>query len=669
MNGLKISEIINLNYVGLLGCNSEFSSLIEDFYKQNYKNLTHPIYFFYEYLLHNPLPHSYDINQKDNTYFIAPFIQRFSKKNSFGFDPSDSSLPREISSNYKIKALEEEDIIKSQIVIDLSKSQYMKKLFDHWTNSRPVKNIFKKDYGFYYYDMDYTKEKLVNYINDAVKEGIADDISNKSKYFEGGFIKSMIGSWPSDLEISTYVFPIASKNLFYGEIILWIPKISSSNPKQINKSVEHLIQNLFKIISTRYIPILSIIHEHIIESNIKEGEKKCTLLLPKNKNVDYYNCYLQEYLKTIKKDSSFMEDSIIELWEKRAKRTVNYEESLIFKKYLIASPKMLDLIKDVIRKAKLLKKSGDALPSVLIVGDAGSGKNNFVDFLKIFSPHYSKGNTYFQNMAGMKPDNEVPSILMGIDSKDGIFGKIRSDTINFINKDKNEDDKRTILANKEYKNKNPIFPTIVLDELNSLNIESQGILLRFIDNSEIIKIGDIHDVGVYNKTDPEYTKRQKSFYTDFLIIGIMNEEPDELSRESAVNFLSNNEYIKGLVSDIFYEYILKIRRLRPDIKYRMVRSGKFVIPKLKDRTYDIPILFYVFLKSNIQYPCDLHISFTALEKLIDKTLDWSGNIRQLQALCKIVANEVDNEKKVDRTDKKVVTYHMIEKGLQAVNLI
>jgi DNA-binding NtrC family response regulator len=315
---------------------------------------------------------------------------------------------------------------------------------------------------------------------------------------------------------------------------------------------------------------------------------------------------------------------------------------------------MIRLVGDIINKATKLKKSQDTLPSALIVGGAGSGKNNIIEFLKIFSNSYFNGTTHYINMAGIKPDADVSSILMGttdITKKyPGMFSAIRKETMGKIKK---------LKKGKEVDGIN-IYPTLILDEFNSLNIESQGILLRFIENSEIIKMGAIRDDLVNNQI----------ICNNFLIIGIMNEDPDDLSREKAIEFITKNEYISGLVGDLFYEQIMKIRRLRPDIKYRMIKSGKFEIPNLKNRKFDIPILFYLFINGEIkQKGREVFISLNALDKLISPYIEWPGNIRQLQALAKIVCEFIpQSELNPQNRDCIIIKENYIDSAIKVMGL-
>lgn len=192
------------------------------------------------------------------------------------------------------------------------------------------------------------------------------------------------------------------------------------------------------------------------------------------------------------------------------------------------------------------------------------------------------------------------------------------------------------------------FPTIVLDELNSMNIESQGVLLRFLENAEITPIGGYEDKMLEGGEDE---KDYREFITDFLIVGLMNEDPEEITREEAIRFLQKEKYIGGLFGNLLYEHIMKIRRLRPDLRARMMRNGKFEMPKLADHRADIPHAFYRIIndtKKEAYFPnSEIRITMDALEYLMKLELEWNENFRLLEALVNKVV-EIIYENKDDK---------------------
>ncbi|MFO0795444.1 MAG: sigma 54-interacting transcriptional regulator, partial [Candidatus Brocadiaceae bacterium] len=213
------------------------------------------------------------------------------------------------------------------------------------------------------------------------------------------------------------------------------------------------------------------------------------------------------------------------------------------------------------------------------------------------------------------------------------------------------------------------FPTIVLDELNSMSIESQGALLRFLENAEITPIGGCEDeMLAYGKEDKEYWK----FLTDFLVVGVMNEDPEELTREEAIRFLKKESYIGGLLGDLLYEHIMKIRRLRSDLRARMMRNGKFEVPQLAKQRANIPVIFYNIInkdKKDYFEDSQIRITMDALEYLMKPDLEWTENIRLLQTLTKKVLEVLYEDYENKDKDLIIVREKHIRKAMKEIGMI
>lgn len=213
------------------------------------------------------------------------------------------------------------------------------------------------------------------------------------------------------------------------------------------------------------------------------------------------------------------------------------------------------------------------------------------------------------------------------------------------------------------------FPTIVLDELNSMSIESQGVLLRFLENAEITPIGGYEDEMLVDGKDD---KAYREFITDFLVVGLMNEDPEAITREAAIRFLEKEKYIGGLLGDLLYEHILKIRRLRPDLRSRMMRNGIFKMPKLAKHRADIPVIFYGLMdkyKGDYFVNGKIRITMDALEYLMSPEWDWPENVRLLETLTKKVAEIIyeDYEKKEDKLI--IVRERHIRKAMKEIGML
>lgn len=472
------------------------------------------------------------------------------------------------------------------------------------------------------------------------------------------------------------MIPIASARLFYGSIWIMLPGFDTSiSALASNANVRCLRKELglrlADLIERTYLPTLTVLHEHWLEKQHKEAIGKPTdpthlpnLRVKLSDDDSDFKAWTRNSFQLIdplprpraRKDrlADRLETVMSELWQKRgisgalSSRATAYEESLVFAKYVIGSESMLEKLGQLAESAATLRKSRETLPACLIVGGAGSGKDKFAKLLRLFSRDpekikpgeaskgYYAGEVTTMNLAAVRPAPLTASIMTGIEvcadavlAKDcesrpfetvwrmeGVLQRVRS---------KNSGAKRD-------KDAGP--PTLVLDEFNSMDPDSQGVLLRFLDNSEIIPVGGMADL--------------KHESTDCLIIGIMNEDPEDISREKSVAFLKQGEYLGKFVGDLLYEHFLKLRRLRPDVMYRMMRNGKFIIPDLRDRRDDIPLLFYFSVESELKSmpgvakssAMILHIPLEVLDRLTQLDLDWSGNVRQLQALAKIVAGRV-----------------------------
>lgn len=383
------------------------------------------------------------------------------------------------------------------------------------------------------------------------------------------------------------------------------------------------------------------------------------------------------------KFSEPIEKGIVKLWRKRQtmmNTRLLSEEHFIFREYLVCSKGMVDLTRKVIEDAESIKVDDKSLPSTLVIGSAGSGKDTFAKMSGIFSKSFCAGERHTLNMASLKPAPLVSGMVMGVNAEigmpaaggayntynlnlKGILQKIRQKTIKSAAAEAQP-------VNLDEYNK---YPTLVLDELNSMDIDSQGVLLRFLENAEMIPLGAIEDLGLEDDT------LKKSFPNDkdhkklncCLVIGVMNEDPDELSREKAMDFINDRSYLGGLLGDFLYEHFAKMRRLRPDIKYRMSRHGKYKLPMLKDRKEDIPLLFFIYCDKELKALCDrkisLHVTLEAFDRLMSDTLLWRGNIRELQALAKrVVARALKNG---DSPDNCIITNRHVNQGLKDLYLI
>ena len=127
--------------------------------------------------------------------------------------------------------------------------------------------------------------------------------------------------------------------------------------------------------------------------------------------------------------------------------------------------------------------------------------------------------------------------------------------------------------------------TIFLDEISELPLDLQAKFLRFLQDKEVRRIGDVSAKKV-----------------DVRVIAATNKDLKELVNQG---------------------------KFREDLYYRL-EGIKIEIPPIRERKEDIPVLAYYFLEEfNKKYNTDVKgFSKDALEVLINYS--WPGNVRQLQ---------------------------------------
>jgi arginine utilization regulatory protein len=127
--------------------------------------------------------------------------------------------------------------------------------------------------------------------------------------------------------------------------------------------------------------------------------------------------------------------------------------------------------------------------------------------------------------------------------------------------------------------------TLFLDELNSMPVEMQSKLLRFLQDKTFWRLGG-----------------QQQIQSDVRIIAAMNENPGRLIRAG---------------------------KLRADLFYRL-NVGMLSLPPLRARPQDIPLLANYFIdKYRNEVPQDIHgLSESARIALLNHS--WPGNVRMLE---------------------------------------
>ncbi|NRD76167.1 sigma 54-interacting transcriptional regulator [Bacillus sp. BRMEA1] len=227
-------------------------------------------------------------------------------------------------------------------------------------------------------------------------------------------------------------------------------------------------------------------------------------------------------------------------------------------------------IKEVVEAAKRASRTSSY---VLIVGETGTGKELFAQSIHNASGRFS-GPFISQNCAAL-PDNLIESLLFG--TKKGAF---------------------TGAADHPGLFEQAEGGTLLLDEINSLNLNLQAKLLRVLQEKTIRRIGDTKDTPV-----------------DVRVIANMNEDP--------IDAIAKN-------------------RLRKDLYYRLGVVTIF-IPPLRERKEDIPLLVQNFIdKYNERFQMQVKgLSDEVQQSFLE--YDWHGNIRELEHVIEAAMNIMMDE--------------------------
>ncbi|MCD6375222.1 MAG: sigma 54-interacting transcriptional regulator [Caldisericaceae bacterium] len=149
--------------------------------------------------------------------------------------------------------------------------------------------------------------------------------------------------------------------------------------------------------------------------------------------------------------------------------------------------------------------------------------------------------------------------------------------------------------------------TLFLDEIGDLPFELQAKLLRILQNKEFKRLGE-----------------NLIRHADVRIVAATNQDLTQLIKEG---------------------------KFREDLYYRL-NVVRIVVPPLRDRKSDIPLLVNHFLQKDNP---DMQISNAALKKLMD--YNWPGNVRQLENIikrtCIMAANSTIEPEDIQLDDLEV----------------
>jgi len=269
----------------------------------------------------------------------------------------------------------------------------------------------------------------------------------------------------------------------------------------------------------------------------------------------------------ISKPVDFNDGKIWKLIEDAVKKTKTIKESQYYKSQLNII-KSRDKFKNIITVNPLMQEIIDYSIkianfdfTVLIYGESGVGKELFAR--AIHEASQRRNNVFLPvNCAAISKDI-MESEFFG--AKKGVYTGAEKDRPGILE-----------LADGG---------TVFLDEISELPLDLQAKFLRFLQDKEVRRIGDVSAKKV-----------------DVRVIAATNKDLKELVNQG---------------------------KFREDLYYRL-EGIKIEIPPLRERKEDIPVLAYYFLEEfNKKYNTDVKgFSKDALEALINYS--WPGNVRQLQ---------------------------------------
>jgi len=346
-----------------------------------------------------------------------------------------------------------------------------------------------------------------------------------------------------------------------GKTIIYNKKMMQMESMDIHDVMDKNLLDVFMFKDDQSSTLVKALQEKKETINVKQ-----TYFNNKGREVTTINNTIPIYLDENLKGAVEIAKDVTKL-ERLIKGNLNRESTkYTFDSIIGTSPAILEVKESA-------KRATRTSSYVLIVGDTGTGKELFAQSIHNASGRLS-APFISQNCAAL-PDNLIESLLFG--TKRGAFtGAV--DTPGLFEQ-----------ANGG---------TLLLDEINSLNLNLQAKLLWVLQEKTIRRIGDTKDTPI-----------------DVRVIANMNEDP--------IDAIANN-------------------RLRKDLYYRLGVVTIFV-PPLKDRKEDIPLLVAHFIdKYNERFQMnvkglseEVHLSFLEY--------DWHGNVRELEHIIEAAMNIMMDE--------------------------
>ena len=569
---------------------------------------------FYEYFLEKPQCLNNTVN--DNIKLFCPFIKFYTM--NLPLIPKEAKLKGDkLILNFirRGDVQELEQFYKDIITIPASDFREIidsMKNSSHESGNPLIKRKSLTEFAAYLKNVDSGKAKEFAYVNWIWYE----------------YMKSQAqGTEPESQDQKPAVYfiyaPIKTSCILFGTLLL---VISGDLQEESANKAQQILQ---EVADHDYAPLLLFFENAWQEKIARNASSEIN-------NIFTEDCRPVEMANGAQDDVSRVELKLRKLWAARRQNRERGKQTLIMDKYFVASPGMVKTLMEIMNLNLQLGHDTDKpIPAVLIVGGPGTGKEKLAKIIGLFTEDLTYNGDNSTEFA------EVKRITINMSIVDAL--RPRKDLHDIMCKKFSE------LSNTS----GDLHLLLIFDELNSLSITDQGILLRLLENR------DFKDVCP--ELTPDLIERLQN--ARILVIGIMNEDPELLTKSDALMRIASDERIfGGIIGDILYDYLKNhIRRLREDLYYRFLRGGVIRLPDLDARREDIPFLFYQFLINHgVDNPV---IEYEVFEELMSERISWSGNIRQLEGVARNVASEAI------RRNRSFIRHDMLRDVLKRMKLL
>jgi hypothetical protein len=553
---------------------------------------------FVEYLAKEPIvsPAIDDAVRIDNTTFFFPFLRREAERAPWHKNETSPVIHDDRFWREQAKMLPRYQYPGS--IHTLDGDSFAKRSWNLWSNVH-------QRYG----ECVFTSDEIAGF---AENSGVRNHVGARLEYDLFGH--SLVDA---GLSLKAFYAPIASERLFYGYALLLFPMVRTDENidahRGANREPCEIGEVVANAVETIHLLTLPFLHETIYELKHRNAPRSAETAFQKVRatSVDSRTSVI-----------AGIEDAFADLWVRRKTSNPNRENgdpairSLIFSRYYLASPKMVESMSDAISRCRFLRKpeKEKPLPSAIVYGEPGSGKEQMARLLAYLTDDYFDSRVNTINMAAIRPSPLAAPLLQGMEFE---LCPVKS---LLLPPDVGNGDERP----KE---------TFILDELNSLDVEMQGVLLRIIEQGEVTPLFGREPAAVAH-----------------FMVGVVNEDPEQITHENQLEEVLRGSGGLGTVATAFLSNALRRnRRLRDDLFHRLRRGVYVRIPPIDQRREDLPFLLLFTVAGEIKDQWEaqnrvgepkIYVDFRAYDLVSNGAISWRGNVRRVQQLSRRVARRV-----------------------------